>query len=188
MVPEHWFLGLAQEPVQRTLKVTLCSLCLNWAGTCRYLIMRSWLNDRMSRWVQLWLLFPSHVEFFFFCMSHTVLCYSGNSQFQVSKLYTACFYLTSCIQFQFLQTSCGVQSPARRLQAPAESTDRWEPNLAWRAWTEDSGRQNSEAAAAARHGGPAGTQHLHYRNMSDSTPGSWIDVVWYPLRFLFPHI
>lgn len=81
------------------------------------------------------------------------------------------FYLSSGIQLQFLQASCGVQGSARGLQAPAEPTDRWEPNVARWAWTENSGRPDGEAAAAAGHRGPAGTEHLH--DLSTSNSNTW---------------
>lgn len=79
----------------------------------------------------------------------------------LSTHYTLCFYHSSCIQFQFLQTGCGVQGSAWGLQAPAKSTDRREPYLAWWAWTENGRGQDSEAAAAARHRSPAGTERLY---------------------------
>lgn len=115
----------------------------------------------------------SFMRFVFFL--HVV---SGSTQVWLSNRYTSRFNLSSGIQFQFLQASCGVQGSAWGLQAPAESTDRWESNLAWRAWTENGRRQDGEAAAAAGHRGPAGTKHLHDLNMSNSTPGSRTDVAW----------
>lgn len=68
------------------------------------------------------------------------------------------FYPCSGIQFQLLQAGCGVQGPDRGLQASAEPPDGWEPDLARRARAEDGRKPDGEAAAAAGHGGPAGTR------------------------------
>lgn len=51
-----------------------CLLSTSRACTSRYLVMRSSLSDRVSRWIQLWLLFSSHAEWssFLQSMSHAV--------------------------------------------------------------------------------------------------------------------
>lgn len=65
--------------------------------------------------------------------------------------------LCSGFQLQLLQAGCGVQGPVGPRQAPAEPTHRREPDLARRARAERGRGPDGEAAAAARHGGPAGT-------------------------------
>ena len=127
----------------------------------------------MSRLAQLRLLFSRQADSKRFLSSRCFFLSHSMSICLIVK--PAAFCLFSCIQFQLLQTSCGVQGSAWGLQAPAESTDWWEPNLAWRAWTENSRRQNSKASAAAGHGAPAGTEHLNDVNIANSTAGSWRD-------------
>lgn len=82
---------------------------------------------------------------------------------------SSCFHLCSGVQFQLLQAGRGVQGSVRRLQAPAEPPDGREPNLARRARAENGRRPDGEAAAAARHGGPAGTEHTLDLKMSHDT-------------------
>ena len=81
-------------------------------------------------------------------------------QVQLCNHHPSCFYLPSGIQFQFLPASCGVQGSVRGLQAPAEPADGGEPHLARWTWTEDGRGTDGEAAAAAGHRGPAGTEPL----------------------------
>lgn len=141
--------------------------------------MRPFLNGRLSIWFQPYLLFPSHAE----RGSREVVpcCFYTVSRSGLSNHYTSSLYLSSCIQFQFLQASCGVQGSARGLQAPAESTDRWEPDLAWRPRTENSGRQNSKAATAAGDRGPAG---ISTYITSACQKAHLVHVVIIPLGFL----
>ena len=86
-------------------------------------------------------------------------CRAGSNMYtQLSNHYASCFHLSSGGQFQFRQAGCGVQSSARGLQAPAESTHRRESNLARWPRAEVSRRSSGEASAAAGHRGPAGTE------------------------------
>lgn len=83
---------------------------------------------------------------------------------------SSCSHLCSGLQFQLLQAGGGVQGSVRGLQAPAEPADRREPHLARRARPESGGRPDSEAAAAAWNGGPAGTHQTRSLDQShDST-------------------
>ena len=66
----------------------------------------------------------------------------------------------SRVQLQFLPAGGGVPGDPRGLQAAAEPADRREPHLARRAGPEERGREDGEAAAAARHRGLSGTRHL----------------------------
>lgn len=85
-----------------------------------------------------------------------------------SRSCSSCFRLCSSLQFQLLQAGGGVPGSVRGLQAPAEPKDRREPHLARRARPESGGRPDGEAAAAARNGGPAGTDQTRLDQSHDT--------------------
>lgn len=126
---------------------------------CRQIFWQRWdhPNDRGYSRISWCLLFISHTESFLQTRLMQFVPLSVATD-RCSHC-TSPSYLCSGIQFQFLQTSCGVQGPSRGLQAAAESKDRGEPHLARRPWTEKCGRQDSKTAAAAGHRGPAGKSH-----------------------------
>lgn len=153
-------------------------LRINRACASRYLVMR-WDHRWMTGCAGglhspfCWHVTRNEGAFCGECAFFSFYIFGGYRHIQLSNHNTLGFCLSSGIQFQFLQASCGVQSSARGLQAPAESAHRWKPNMAWWTWTENRGRQDGEAAAAAGHGGPAGTSH-HIHSKSSSLHCLWL--------------
>lgn len=144
-------------------------------STCKQIFWKRWNhpNDRVSSCIPQCLLFISHTESFLQTrLMQFVPLFVATDR---CSHYTSPSYLCSGIQFQFLQTSCGVQGPSRGLQAAAESKDRREPHLARRPWTEKCRRQDSKTAAAAGHRGPAGKSHSTYliKYQVTSKSGHW---------------
>lgn len=167
--PKCWLTRITEELVQVPFKVTLWLLRIHRTCVNRYrCFVTRWDHQRMTGHPDgcssAFCLVKSHTqrELLAEQVSRCFDVFNGCMQIWLSsQSYTLCFffYLHSCIQFQFLQASCGVPGSVRGLQAPAESSDWWKPNLAWWARTENGRRQDREAAAAAWHRGPAGTEH-----------------------------